>query len=135
MEKLGEWNELYYWPKVTYHPDELREDSPVGHYVVSTLDIPPGFCGALAFGRDELDAVLALMFCTAAFGWYKDYDVYVVPDSRDVVLMIDHHGVVLAKFPSKQRCIAYVRALEAEEIKLPTEPPDETFKPVDWMGR
>lgn len=131
VEKLGEWHELYYWPKATYHPDELRQDSPVGHYVVSTLDIPPGFRGALAFGRDERDAILALMFCAAAFGWYAGYDVYVVPDSRDAVLMIDHHEAMWAKFPSKQRCIAYVQALETVEIKLPAVPPDETFKPVD----
>lgn len=134
LEALGGWRHACFWPKDACWLKRLAtSDYTPGRYVASTLK-PVWDCGgAIKFNRKEIDTLATLMFCAACFGEGVYDDVYIVPDTLDVFLMIDHHEVIWAKFASRGRCTQYVEALRRQDIELPTEPPDETFKPLPWM--
>jgi hypothetical protein len=112
VEGLGQWQSIYLWPKSTSWLDEIQEDdNPVGRFAANSLKGISDGREALLFNRDESETLYTLAFCVAAFGWSWVSDIYLVPDSGDVVLMIDHHQAVWAKFQSKPRCDAYVESL------------------------
>jgi len=132
---MGEWERLLLWPKGADLIDEFAGgDDPLERFLVSQVKPiwQPG-C-AVQFARSELDCALAVMLCSATFGWSAPNDLYVVPDTCDMFLMVDHHDVVWAEFATAVRCHQYVDALAKEGIVLPTEPPDWTFKTASWMS-
>lgn len=88
---------------------------------------------AVAFERRHSSNLINTLFCAAAFGWSWAHDIYLVPDSREAVLMIDHHDAAFATFPTGGECERYVEAMRCAGFELPTTPPDETFKPAPWM--
>lgn len=134
LEALGGWGHACFWPRDPCWLKRLAtsDDTP-GRYVASTLKSVWDYGGAIKFSREEIDTLAMLMFCAACFGEGVYDDVYIVPDPPDVFLMIDHHEVIWAEFASRGRCTQYVEALRRQDIELPTELPDETFKPVPWM--
>lgn len=134
VTRLGAWKHLYLWPKSARWLETLAEgDHAPARYVASTLRSFWSSGCAIEFGRDDATVLTTLLFCAACFGESAWDDVYMVPEEADAFLMVDHHLVVWAKFASAVKCAAYVEALQKQGIELPTEPPDETFKPVPWM--
>jgi hypothetical protein len=134
IRKLETWEHLYMWPKSESLFYELHgEDDPVVRYITSTLKPLWDFRGALKCGRDDREALIALVFCIACYGWSWPTDVFLVPESGNALVMIEHHDVVRVEFACEERCATYVRLLKDEGIDLPAGPPDSTFKPAPWM--
>jgi hypothetical protein len=101
--------------------------------VVGATGVPDYSNGALRFTRTDETALLTLLLIQLLFGWCMWDDVYVIPDHADQFIKTSHHDVVHVHFRDTTRVEPYVRAMEAAEFYLPTEPPDETFKTPHWM--
>lgn len=70
-----------------------------------------------------------------AFGAVAMVDAVAIPADGTAVLFFEHHDVVHAEFSDPARLHAAVRALADAGYELPAALPDETFKPVPWLGK
>jgi hypothetical protein len=57
----------------------------------------------------------------------------VVPDPANYILYFEHHQVVHTEFREPGLLAPFVKAMKEERYHLPTDPPDGTFKPVEWQ--
>jgi hypothetical protein len=96
--------------------------------------IPAGWSGAVRFDRDEEDALLAVLYAYLAFGWCADDDLYFVPDHGRQLLQTDHHDVIHVQCTSEERVQQLVVDMAEAGYKLPSAPPDWTFKRPTWMS-
>ncbi len=134
LEALRPWSSMYLWPKSPEWLTEILNDDRTTHGTLLAPVLPDdGFEGAYRFGSEERDDLIRVLSCAidSSFSWSED--LFVVPDSGRAIVMTDHHGVIHVDFAAQNQCDAYVAALAEHRIYLPTEAPDPTFKPVDWM--
>jgi hypothetical protein len=135
---LDEWTTGLLWPRSGSWPQFGRAQSHndgVRDIVLRGTGIPDGWSGAVRFGRDEEDAIVAVLFAYLAFGWCVDDDLFFFPDHARQMVQADHHAVLHAECRSEVRVLALVAHMAAEGYELPTDPPDWTFKRPAWMGR
>jgi hypothetical protein len=92
-----------------------------------------GTARIVRFDSSERDALLTLLFATTVFGWAVVYDLYVVPDNASCTLLTDHHDVVHVTCRAEEDIARWVAHMESRRFPLPTEAPDETFKPQAWL--
>lgn len=135
LECLGPWDTVALWAKSPGWIQELAEESSLCRVAVRTLGPALDTDGAAEFARSDLDALMLVLLCSASFGWSWPSDLFFVSDQRDVLAMLDHHGVLWASFADPTKCDAFVSAMAARQWNLPTAPPDPTFKPRSWMKR
>ncbi len=102
---------------------------------IHALGLPRGFVGAVGIDPAEKDVLLAMLFLQVTLGPAIMVDTLVVPESGAAILFFEHHAVVHVTVREESALLKAVGLLEGEGYSLPTEPPDETFKPVSWMGR
>lgn len=138
LELMGEWERCYVWRHLGRWPDASRMEERINDRVEATilegLGIPMGTADVVVFGREELDALVTLLFSTTIFGWSVGEDLYVVPDHGRQILQTDHHGVVHVTFRYPEEVKVWERELAARGFALPKELPDATFKRPGWMG-
>jgi hypothetical protein len=137
LEGLDEWETAVMWPRSGSWPRAGLSPSyneGVRDVILRGAGIPNGWLGAARFGRDEVDAIVAVLFATMAFGWCVDDDLFLVPDHARQLVQTDHHDVIRAECRSEERVRALVAHMMAEGCELPAELPDWTFKRPAWMG-
>ncbi len=113
------------------HPYSLNDR--VEFQMLHGLGLPTGTTQVAAFDASDRDALIATLFVTAIFGCCIMQDAYVVPDGANYLLKTDHHGVVHIAFRDKHDVLPAVAHLEGRGFVLPTELPDQTFKPQPWL--
>jgi hypothetical protein len=127
LNELGRWQTMYLWSKAApFGPYLPNEDNSVLTYLAAQMPALDSD-GATAFDRADHDALVTLVFALISLGWNCATDVYLVPDSFDACLMVDHHDAVHAEFPTAERCRAYIEGLRGRGITFPDAPPDGTF--------
>lgn len=78
---------------------------------------------------DDLTKILLIMVTES-----RSYpDPHLIAASGKYILFFDHHHALWVKFQNETLIKPFVDALEKDDIHLPTEYPDETFKPVSWI--
>ena len=133
LEGVG-GGELFLWAKCDGWSDDLREESAVCAAALADIRAKVDSEDAVAFGPQDRAKLLLVLALAVSFGWSWPTDLYVLSEKRDVILMFDHHDCVWASFRGKEVCDTFVAHMREAGHDLPTSPPDETFKPADWMG-
>src|SRR5262249_28594514 len=131
------WATGFLWPRSGAWPASAGSRSyneGVRGVVLRGAGIPDGWAGAVRFGREEEDALLAVVFAYLAFGWCVDDDLFFIPDHGRQLLQTNHHGVIHAECASEERVRQLVEYMSTAGYTLPTAPPDGTFKRPPWMG-
>jgi len=77
----------------------------------SALDLPRGFAGALGFGSDNRDALLALLRSYATWEWGMGEDLYLIPDDRSCLVLLCHDEEVHVTCASPERLDAFAAAI------------------------
>jgi hypothetical protein len=95
--------------------------------------IPESWVGAVRFGRDEEDVLIAVLYAFLIFGWCTADDLHLVPDHGRQLLQTDHHNVIHVACASEERVQKLVLHMATAGYELPRELPDETFKRPAWM--
>jgi hypothetical protein len=139
VDLMGDWQTCYVWRHLGSWPEPNRIDprrinDAVELLILKGLGIPLGTGAVVQFSRDEREALVTLLFSTTIFGWSVGEDIYVVPDHARQILQTDHHDVVHASFAELRDLERWVSKMSEEGFKLPTEPPDATFRRPAWMG-
>ncbi len=134
------WRSIEVWPKVEDWGSDLRAAVLPGYpsllrFIAARIGEPLGTDGAIRFDGGDGNALYALLIALIAEGWSWTEDAYLLPDDDDIILLLDHHGVVHAEFRSEERLAQFTAALAAGGFPLPTEPPDRTFKRAPWMDQ
>ncbi|HTK81870.1 MAG TPA: hypothetical protein VL633_06235 [Bacteroidota bacterium] len=62
-------------------------------------------------------------------------DATLIPISGQHILFFDHHKALWVRFQNEASINPFVGELTKRGIHLPTDYPDSTFKPVDWMPK
>jgi len=93
-----------------------------------------GDSDGIKFSLHEIPQLLDLLGAVARFGWCVDWDAFVVPEHGDIVLFLDHHDVIWAQFKTDALQSRFVEEMAERGWRLPTDYPDATFKPQDWIG-
>jgi len=101
---------------------------------VRALGVPAGLRGAVRFNSTDWDELSALLFLQVTLGPSAHIDTTVIPENGSAILYYEHHEVVWVEFRDQLKLDAVVVAMHDAGYSLPTEPPDETFKPVAWMN-
>lgn len=112
---------------------ESRPQGRVWRIILQELGVPVESVGAVAIDATERARLLAMLFLQVTLGPAVYVDSVVVPEDGSAVLFFEHHYVVHAEFHDPQRLEPVVEALASAGYPLPTELPDATFKPVDWI--
>ena len=100
-----------------------------------TVAIPRGFAGALGFAPSKWSQMLTVLIPFYVLGWQVGNDVYILPESRDGLLMIGHHGELTGSFPNEPALHRFTAAMAAKGFHLPDHIPDPTFKRPAWMAQ
>jgi hypothetical protein len=136
LEGIDPWQQFLLWPRAGRWPVAPEAggwwNEAVRDVVLRGASIPRAWSGAARFGREEVAAVVAVMFAAMLAGGFPD-DLYLVPDHGRQFLQVNHHDVVHAEFREEARLLEFVAYLEAKGHALPTEVPDATFKQPPWM--
>ena len=138
----GDWSHCQVWPRGGAWPrDDVRlpaaEDGPgdcVRGIILGAAGVPPGYRGAVRFGREELGQLIAVLFAQVVFGWTVSDDLFVVPDHGRLFLHTDHHDVVHVEYAGEGAVGPFIEHMARGKYALPEELPDETFKRPDWMS-
>jgi hypothetical protein len=101
--------------------------------IIRGIGIPEGFVGALCFETTDISKLSALLFLLITLGPSVHIDTFLVPEDGNTILYFSHHDVVHIEFRNDYHLKKTTGTLETAGYPLPTEPPDETFKPVPWM--
>ena len=126
------------WPRSGRWPEGGLSQSyneGVRDVVQRGAGIPDGWSGAIRFERNEVNALVAVLIASVAFGWCVDDDLFFVPDHARQLIQTDHHNVVHVECGSNEQVLELVEHMAAEGYELPTELPDETFKTACVDGR
>lgn len=138
LDGLDEWDSGFLWPRSDGRwPDPAQSQSyneGVRDVLLRGAGIPGGWGGAVRFGRDEEEALVAVLYAFLAFGWCVDDDLFFVPDHGRQLLHTDHHDVIHVECASEERVQRLVAHMVEAGYELPTELPDWTFKRPAWMG-
>jgi len=97
-------------------------------------EVPFGQVAALQYDSEEADKVQALLSAQSQYGCNVGDDVFVLPGNGDYLLQADHHEVIWVSFREERLIEPLVRHMTAGGYALPSEAPDERFKPQDWLG-
>ena len=90
----------------------------------------------MSFQREEMDAVLTVLFATMAFAWHSPDDLYFIPDHGQQIVQSDHHDVIHVECVDQNRMELLIQHLKTNgKYELPEEPPDWTFKWPAWMPK
>jgi hypothetical protein len=137
LDGLDEWDNGFLWPRSDGRwPDPAQTGSyseGVRDVLLRGADIPAGWVGAVRFGRDEEDALLAVLYAFVVFGWCVDDDLFFVPDHGRQLIHTDHHDVIHVECASEERIQRLVAHMAEAGYELPRELPDATFKRPAWM--
>lgn len=120
-----------YWeidPSFAGHPP-----GRVWRTVLAGLGLPMPAVGAVGVGAGERDALLAMLFLQVTLGPAIHVDSTVIPEDGSAVLFFEHHGVVHARCQEPSKLQSAIGVLATAGYSLPTEAPDATFKPVQWI--
>jgi hypothetical protein len=137
LSGLDEWDAGYLWPRFGRWPEPGRSPSynaGVRDVVLRGAGVPGGWAGAMEFGRDDEDSLLAVLFAYLAFGWCTEDDLFFIPDHGRQLLQTDHHNVVHVDCAGEERVRELVAHMAGAGYTLPAEPPDGTFRRPGWMG-
>jgi hypothetical protein len=138
LHGLDEWDSGLLWPRSGRWPDPVQSQSyneGVRDVLLRGAGIPGGWAGAVRFGHDEEDALVAVLYAYLAFGWCVADDLFFVPDHGRQLLQTDHHDVIHVQCASEERVQGLVGHMAEAGYELPREPPDGTFKRPAWMAR
>ena len=138
LDLMGDWNSCFVWRHMgSWHStDQInlqRINDVVENQIHKGLGLPLGTADILEFTRQDLPALLTLLFATTVFGWSVGEDLYVVPDHTRFFLEISHHEVVHVEFRQSQDIPDGVSLMSGRGFNLPEDIPDNTFKRPDWM--
>jgi hypothetical protein len=134
---LDEWHSGHLWPRSGSWPTPEQSQSyneGVRDVLLKGAGIAAGWTGAVRFGHEEEDTVVALLYASLAFGWCVDDDLFFVPDHGRQLLQTDHHDVIHVECLSEEQVQRLVGQMAQAGYELPREPPDATFKWPAWMG-
>jgi hypothetical protein len=134
---LDQWESGFVWPRCGSWPNPALSQSykeGVRDVLLRGAGIPGGWAGAVQFDHDEEDMLVAVLYASLAFGWCVDDDLFFVPDHGRQLLQTDHHDVIHVECASEARVLKLAAHMAEAGYKLPTEPPDWTFKRPAWMG-
>lgn len=126
------------WPKCDtwlWSALSLEDSNPLARTILRDAARFRDHRGGFWFAPDEHDQVVSILAVAAAFGWSWTDDLYVVPDDRDAIVMLDHHDAVWIKTSSPARMEEVVESMSQSGYELPRSPPDSTFKPQEWMDQ
>jgi hypothetical protein len=138
LELCGDWKACFAWRHLGSWPDTARVNpgrinDVVEHQILKGLGLPMGSGSVIEFARDDLPALVTLLFSTTVFGWSVGEDLYVVPDHARCFLMTDHHNAIHAEFRDPRETERWVAKMAERGFLLPDDLPDETFKQPSWM--
>ncbi len=102
---------------------------------VHAIGVPAGLRGAVGFNSTDWNALCAMLFLLVTLGPSVLIDTLVIPEHGHALLYFEHHQVVWVAFRDQAGLDAVVSAMDGAGYPLPTEPPDETLKPVPWMAK
>lgn len=98
--------------------------------LTQAIGIPGGWQGAVEFGAEERDHLVALLVMEFL---ETVNDLYVIPGDTRALLQFSHHDVVHVSCPSGEEIESVVATMSAAKYELPGELPDATFKRPSWM--
>jgi len=133
---MGEWRSCFVWRHLGSWPqtaDPKRLNDVIELQILKGLHLPLGTADVVEIPREELPALITLIFTTTIFGWSVGDDLYIVPDHARYVLQTDHHGVIHVMFREPSDVEGWIAGMAANEFMLPEDLPDETFKRPTWM--
>jgi hypothetical protein len=133
LDGLDEWQSGLVWPWSGIWPKP--EDSyyeGVRDALFRGAGVPPGWTGALRVDRDELKALVAVLYGALMFGVARPDDLYFIPDHGKHLLETSHHDVVHVECLSEERVRELVEHLAQAGYQLPTEL-RAPFKRPAWM--
>jgi hypothetical protein len=134
LDAIPAWQSCYLWCRNgSWSPTTESEGDLLIATVYRGAGIPERWQGAVQFHRPDLAAVLAVLFVHCAFGWSTWEDVFLVPDHAKLIFGVDHHEVVWAHFAGVEGVAPFVQRMAAAGYDLPTDLPDETFRPLPWI--
>jgi hypothetical protein len=137
LDGLDEWDSGFLWPRAGGHWPEPTQSHSYNEGVRDVLlrgaGIPGGWVGAVRFGHDKEDALLAVLYAFLVFGWCNADDLFFIPDHARQLLQTDHHDVIHVECMSEERVLQLVAHMAEAGYDLPRELPDETFKHPAWM--
>jgi hypothetical protein len=134
LEAIPGWETCYLWCRNgSWAPTTESEGDSVIATVYRGAGIPERWPGAIQFQRSDFSAIHAVLFVHCAFGWSVCEDVFLVPDHARLILGVDHHEVIWARFAGASDVEPFVLRMADAGYHLPTALPDETFKPQPWM--
>jgi hypothetical protein len=128
-----------YWvypPRGHWETDPQTESWPQGRawrVLLQGLGLPPATVGAVGVVAAERATLLAMLFLQVTLGPAVYVDSVLIPDDGSAVLFFEHHHVVHAEFRDHVQLHAAIDSLATAGYLLPSELPDATFKPVEWM--
>jgi hypothetical protein len=137
LDGLDEWDSGLLWPCSGGWPAPEQSQSyneDVRDVVLKGAGVPAGWAGAVRFGREEENALVAVLYAYLVFGWCPDHDLFFVPDHGRQLLRTSHHDVIHVECLSEERVQGLVSHMAKAGYPLPKEPPDWTFKRPAWMG-
>jgi hypothetical protein len=135
---LDEWKAGLLWPRSACWPAGRQTQAyheGVREVVLRGAGIPQGWRGAIRFERDEVSALLAVLFVYLALGECVGDDLFFIPDHGQQLIQTDHHQVIHAECTSAERVQQSVRHMAEAGYELPSEPPDGTFRRPPWMAK
>ena len=114
--------------------DRLRPGegwSSVWDTLVLAYGVPSGHVGAVGLSSQDprLEAFLSLQLI---MGTSLISDAVVLPSHGHHLWFFEHHDVVWAEFSDEETLATHIASLRAAGYELPSEPPDDTFKPQGW---
>lgn len=102
---------------------------------VHAIGVPVGLRGAVGFNSTDWNALCAMLFLQITLGPSVLIDTIVIPENGSAILYFEHHHVVWVALRDQTSLDAVIAAMDRAGYPLPTEPPDDTFKPVPWMAK
>lgn len=128
LQLLGDGKTLFLWPKCVPLKDVLLNEEIDAITELANATPILSTLGAVVVDQGERDALLNILLPLVQHGWSWPTDVYLVPESFDACVMVDHHEAAHVGFPTAELCAAFVAKMAAHGFPLPEEPPDWTFK-------
>jgi hypothetical protein len=138
LDLMGDWQTCAAWRHLGSWPDVPRVDARRVNDVVECrilegLGLPLGTADVVMFDRQDLPALVALLFTTTVFGWSVGEDTYIVPDHGRHIVQTDHHEVIHVTFKDPGEIEHWVSTMAGRGFDLPEDIPDSTFKRPSWM--
>jgi hypothetical protein len=128
LDSLGGWGHVVLWPKCVPFDATLRGEDIEELARIADAYPALGSVGGVEVGRSEAADLCMLIEALVQHGWSWPTDVFVIPDSFDAILMVDHHEAIHAEFADAKRCSQFVQSMETSGFPLPDARPDPTFK-------